>query len=301
MRKHTVLVSVLALTAALLVPAAASADLAAEFQAMLDDANAALATSGSDLRVGKIEWLTADGTVDAAGNTVFFNNRGNKQLNNDWVPFDPRRTWSTGAGLTYLADQSDGATDDGLSNADTEAAIDRAMATWDVDTTCSNLPLDKVADPGVDPEIIDFLLGFGPPPGPGWPFADVVHTGWLPGGILGPNVLGVTFTLIFTSGGVPTDIDGNGLVDTAIKEIFYNDAFTWLIDGNIDVETVALHEAGHALSQAHFGAAFRTEANGKVHFSPRALMNAAYSGIQQDVLKTDLAGHCSLWSDWPNN
>ncbi|MGH7542224.1 MAG: hypothetical protein ACRELC_14620, partial [Gemmatimonadota bacterium] len=68
-----------------------------------------------------------------------------------------------------------------------------------------------------------------------------------------------------------------------------------------DVETVAAHEVGHGLSQAHFGEAFFTLANGRLHFAPRALMNTAYSGIQQALSGTDRGGHCSLWGDWPNN
>ena len=54
------------------------------------------------------------------------------------------------------------------------------------------------------------------------------------------------------------------------------------------------------LSQAHFGKLFRTDANGKLHFTPRAVMNAGYTGIQQQIGKTDNAGHCSNWANWPN-
>ena len=70
---------------------------------------------------------------------------------------------------------------------------------------------------------------------------------------------------------------------------------------HFDIETVALHEAGHGLSQGHFGKKFRTDKNGKIHFSPRAVMNASYSGIQTEILKTDNAGHCSIWANWPQN
>jgi hypothetical protein len=30
------------------------------------------------------------------------------------------------------------------------------------------------------------------------------------------------------------------------------------------------------------------------------VMNAAYSGIQTSIEKTDNAGHCSNWASWPN-
>ena len=289
-----------ALTAALLVAAPAfAADATADFQAMIDSLNAGLATEGEDVRVLQIEWMTSDeGDGEEAGNTVFARNVGNKQLGADYAPFDPRRSWNISDTISYLVDQGDGATNDGLTNAQTEAAIDRAMDTWDAATQCSAAPMVKVADTGADADLIDALLGFG---APGGFVADLVHAGWVPAGIFAPNVIGVTFTLTWVDGaGNPTDINQDGKADVAWREIFYNDAFIWNINANIDVETVALHEAGHGLSQGHFGKIFITDSNGKLHFSPRAVMNAAYGGVIQDLTGTDLSGHCSIWGDWPN-
>lgn len=299
MRKSSVV-----LTAAFLISALfttpAQADQTTFFQLLLDSANAQLAAQGSNLQLESIEWLTVN-EGEEVGAIVFFNDRGNKQLDfADWVPFDPRRDWNpSSAVLTYLVDESDGATNDGLTNADTEAAIDRAMDTWTNTTQCSDLTLVKATDPGVDPDFTDALLGFG---GFGDIFADVTHAGWVPPGIFGPNLLGVTFSFRFVNPatGQPTDINGDGKGDAAVREIYYNDTPTWRIDGNIDVESVALHEMGHGLSQAHFGALFLTPENGKFHFAPRAVMNAAYTGPQQSLKPTDLAGHCSLWGNWPN-
>ena len=72
--------------------------------------------------------------------------------------------------------------------------------------------------------------------------------------------------------------------------LYWNDRSTY------DIETVALHEAGHGLSQGHFGKAFRTVKNGKLHFSPRAVMNAAileFKLISKRLTKQDIAaiGH----------
>jgi hypothetical protein len=64
------------------------------------------------------------------------------------------------------------------------------------------------------------------------------------------------------------------------------------------VETVALHEAGHGLSQAHFGTVFQKN-DGSIHASPRAVMNAFYLAPQRSLLGTDNAGHCSNWGNWP--
>lgn len=66
-------------------------------------------------------------------------------------------------------------------------------------------------------------------------------------------------------------------------------------------ETVALQVGGHGLGQGHFGKLFRTEANEKFHFSPGAVMNAGYTGVQTTISQSDNGGHCSNWSEWPNN
>jgi hypothetical protein len=47
-----------------------------------------------------------------------------------WVAGDLRRL-ADGENITYLVDQSDGATASGLTNAQTEAALDSALSTWD--------------------------------------------------------------------------------------------------------------------------------------------------------------------------
>ena len=106
-----------------------------------------------------------------------------------------------------------------------------------------------------------------------------------------------------------TDIDNNGRADTAFREIYY-DPFVgffgpprvWADDGvsNIDVETVALHEIGHGLSQAHFGKVF-FDNKGNLKFAPKAVMNAVYVGPQRTLLGTDGGGHCANWANWPNN
>ncbi|MGH9754114.1 MAG: hypothetical protein ACREA2_15155 [Blastocatellia bacterium] len=263
-----------------------------QIMALMGDVNARLELLDSGFRVDRADYITPDDSGEV-GQTVFFNDRA-KQLGAHFVPGDPRRGGRTN--VTYLVDQFEGAID-GLTVAQTTAAIDRAMATWN-GVNCSTIPIAKLPDIPGDIGIVESLLGQ-----PGGPFflADITHAGWLPSGVLPPNVLAVTFTFIFVQGGVPTDIDNNGKLDVAFREILYNDRFVWRINANIDIETVALHEAGHGLSQGHFGKAFGTDANGKIHFAPRAVMNAAYSGVQQNIKGTDNGGHCSIWGSWPNN
>ena len=265
-----------------------------QIMAMMTTMNAGFEANGLDLRVDHADYITSDESGEI-GQTVFFNDRA-KQIGAHFVPGDPRRGGRTN--ITYTIDQTEGAID-GLTQAQTNAAIIRAMTTWD-SVNCSTIPINRVAAPAGDIGVVEFLSGLGGSPVIA---ADIVHAGWLPGGLLDPNVIAVTFTFVFLSGpgGPPSDIDNNGKQDTAFAETLYNDAFVWRINGNVDVETVALHESGHALSQGHFGKAFQTDSNGKIHFAPRAVMNAAYTGVQQEPAGTDNGGHCSIWASWPNN
>ena len=116
---------------------------------------------------------------------------------------DPRRL-ADGDKITYLVDQSDGATASGLTNAQTEAAIDRAMNTWQANRCFKKVDIVKRADSGADPDIFDSFFGFG---GFGNPFlADITNAGWLPrayfeavggpGG--GRGILAFSVTFIFT-------------------------------------------------------------------------------------------------------
>lgn len=290
-----IFVSVVLLTAALLLPA----NLFAEegdpgVLAMMHEINAQLAGMGLDIAVEQIEFFTIGGGRPS--------NRIHQQSFR-WVPGDPRRA-AQGDDITYLVDQSDGATASGLTNADTEAAIDSAFATWDTKESCmSKVDLVKRADNGDDPDIFDSFFGFGDF---GDPFlADIVNAGWLPrayfeavggpGGGRGILAFSVTFT--FTG----TDINGDGYLDTALNEVYFNDNFgdpggdragnPWGIDINlpgIDVETVALHENGHSLGIGHFGP------------PPAAVMNPVYAGINHDPDAIDHAGMCAVWSSWPN-
>jgi hypothetical protein len=270
--------------------------------------NARLAARHAKFRIDHVEWVTR-GDQQQIGQEVFANDRGNKHTGIHFVAGDPRR--GHGNAITYLVDQSDGATHTGvgLTNAQTEAAIDREMHTWDVTTTCSKFPIVKVPDTGADPDVVDGLLGFGDI---GTTFADITHAGWMPGPVFdlfAPGgstfILGITFTFFFTEAdGTPTDINHDGELDTAFHETYYNDAFEWGINTDnstaLDVETVALHESGHGLDQNHFGKIFATLSNGRLHFAPQAVMNAAISIQKHSLLGSDNAGHCSIWGSWPN-
>jgi hypothetical protein len=271
----------------------------------MDVLNAQLASAGADYRVGMAEYI-APGDSGQAGGTVLAKNVGNKQLTADFVPFDARRAgWSgpsTGAAddITYAIDETIDAVPPlgGQTAAQTTAAILAAMDTWE-SVNCSTLPLVQNPSFGLDIGIVAFQNGLGGSP---FVFADLQHAGWRDINFAG-GVLGVTFTFIFIDGiGNPTDVDGNGLADVAFREIYYDPSFSWATNGtaNIDVQSVAVHETGHGLSQAHFGTV-RLKNDGTLKASPRAVMNALYAAPFRDLHGSDNGDHCSNWANWPNH
>ncbi len=274
-----------------------SARLAGDIESFMSSANEALISQ--NLQLSAIEAYAADGE----GIVVYFNNRGNKQLSADFVPGDPRRGGFTD--IAFARDGTEGATSSGLAQGDTDAAILSAMSTWDEVTCSGGLNLTNLGASDFDLGYVEAVVTDGAEGE--FVFTDIMHSGFnttVTDAVFGPgsNVLGVTFTFIWLDDNDnPSDIDNNGKDDVAFRDIYYNDEFSWAIGNNIDVETVVLHEAGHGLSQAHFGKLFQTESNGKFHFAPRAVMNAGYTGIQTSIRRTDRAGHCSNWSSWPNN
>jgi hypothetical protein len=266
--------------------------------ALMQQVNAQLASMGLNVAVQEVSFFTIGGGRPA-----------DRILHGDtrWVAGDPRRA-ADGNNITYLVDRSDGATASGLTSAQTEAAIDRALATWQRESCLKKVRLVKRADTGADPDILDFFFGFG---GFGTPFlADIVEAGWLPRAFFeliggpggGRGIIAFTIGFIFVDPvtGLPTDINGDNYFDFAFAEVYYNDNFgnpagdlpglPWGINvglPGIDVQTVALHENGHALTLGHFGP------------PPAAVMNPVYAGIRQSPLPTDHAAMCSVWGSWP--
>lgn len=286
---------------ALLVPATVLAQMGEGDPALLarmHQINASLRAVGLKIAVQQIDFFTiGEGRPSA------------RILQNEfrWVANDPRRL-ADGANITYPVDQSDGATASGLTSAQTEAAIDRAMSTWHANRCMRKVNIVKRSDSGADPDILDSFYGFG---GFGNPFlADVVQAGWLPraffeavggpGGGRGILAFAVTFIFIDDVTGQPTDINGDQYLDTALVEVYYNDNFgnpagdradyPWGIDisrPGIDVETVELHENGHSFGLGHFGP------------PPVAVINPVYAGLRHSLYPIDSSGLCIVWGSWP--
>ena len=283
--------------------ALAVADPGTELANYMDAMNVRLAAQGAGYRAAIAEYVTSSDSGEA-GSTVLAKSVGNKQLDFDFVPFDPRRPWSGPSSgpaddITEAIDQTGDAVPvfGTLTEPQTTAAILAAAGTWQA-VTCSELPLTLNPTFGLDVGAVAFLNGLG---GSEFIFADVQHAGWRDINFAG-GILAVTFTFVFVDDdGNPTDIDGNKVGDAAFREIYYDPSFTWRNDGgNIDVQTVSLHEQGHGLSQDHFGTLYRKN-DGTIQAAPRAVMNAAYIGPLRQLLGSDIAGHCGNWAIWPIN
>lgn len=297
MKRNSVLFLLIMLL--LLIPMSVSAQSGAgdpDILALMHQINAQLAAQDSNIAVEEIELFTIG--EGRPSNRIL-------QQPFRWVPNDTRRN-ASGDNITYLVDQSDGATASGLTSAQTEAAIDRSMTTWDRLRCMKTVDITKRVDAGADPDIFDAFFGFG---GFGNPFlADTVSAGWLPRAFFDAvtgapdNVLAFSVTFIFIDPvtGEPTDLNGDNYLDTALNEVYYNDTFgapgepregfPWGINvelPGIDVETVALHENGHSLGVGHFGP------------PPDAVMNPVYAGIRHDPFPTDKSGMCTVWAWWP--
>jgi hypothetical protein len=274
---------------------------AVDIATIMDNMNVALEAEGANYRVGMAEYITQGPGFDEA-NTVLSKVLGNKRLGADFVPNDERREWSGVAAenITYAIDRTGDAipVSGGLTAAQTDAAIVRAMDSWE-NLTCSTIGLTRNPDFGIDIGVVAFLNGLGGSP---FVFADVQHAGFRDIDFAG-GILGVTFTFVFISAPtVPTDVDGNGLPDVAFREIYYDPSRPWRDDNvnNIDVQTVAVHESGHGLSQAHFGKVWLKN-DSTLAASPRAVMNALYAGPFRLFTGTDVGGHCGNWESWPTN
>lgn len=251
----------------------------------------------TEFELVKAETFTAfNGGNFQSGQTLFANDR-TKLLSSQWVPNDSRRN-AAGNNLTYL-NFTPFMVANGVIEA--EPSIDTAFDTWNDLKKNSGLDLVKLEwDGATNPSaILNVGIPFGDPLE-----ADIVTMGFLPGfifdAVLGPGasggVLGVAFTFTWL------DTEGNSTDEVALKEVWYNDAFVWSTDGTpgtIDIESVALHENGHALGFDHFGRISVVNANGRLNVAPRAVMNAAYLQPQRELLGTDKASFNQVYGSWP--
>jgi len=220
--------------------------------------NSEFLLQGISLQLGMIESNGADGD----GNTIFFNNRDNKQFDTDFVPGDPRRgdpnidTTNT-SHIFYATDGQEATTASGLSKLETDDAIIDAMNTWNKINASKGLNINNLGSSTDAPfnfnlGYVEFLISGGASGSP--LITDVMHSGFndLIDDMYGPEsgVLGVTFTFWFVDeDGNPTDIDNNGKNDAAFRDIYYNNSLQWKTNENLNSHPVfeaktALHQVG---------------------------------------------------------
>ena len=268
----------------------------------------AQAFSGHRMVLGLAEIIT-DPLSGEAGRTVWLRkDLGNGQLDHDFVYNDPRRAELNGGygGVTFGVKTGFKSTDVNLTNQ--TGWLYQSISIWDQET-CSDLTLRENAVNPSSPGLVANYFQTGQID-ISLVQADLTQVGFLGVGAMfppGTSTLGVTYTLFWEDeNGNLTDIDGNGKIDVALREIYYNDQYNWAdngVEGTIagvryfDFPSVAIHEVGHGFSSDHFGNIGRKD--GVLVASPRAVMNAIYGGTLRSLTGRDRGAHCGNWAQWP--
>ena len=277
-----------------------------------------------------IAWLIArvdqfNASQEAKGSTLRLDYPWLFRLGLGTDPFGRLRTgsrWSN-PNVTYVLDESDYTTD--VSSSLVEAALVSSFDSWNAIAN-TGVHATRIADPGGNFDVLDGTLTgttcddifdvTSPNYVPGPPFqgdfqnpvADIVVGGWINPqyfiSCLGSiNIIGVTWTFF------QADTDGDNYLDRLYVEQFYNPAFAWTttnavyldFGAPIDIETIAVHENGHAHGLGHFGGPinrqpFKLKPNLRV-FNPEAVMNPFYlGGEERSPLPTDVAGLRTLYA-----
>lgn len=256
------------------------------------------------------EIITDPASGEAGRIDILRQDLGNGQLSHDFVYNDPRRAEFNGgnAGVTYAVNTGFPSRDKNLTNQ--VGWMYDSIFIWNAEV-CADLTLSERAVPRRAQGVVDRFFDTGVI-NEDW-VADLTQVGFLsarqfPYFAANTNVLGVTFTLFWADENDNlTDIDNNGKFDVAFREIYYNDEFEWADNGlegrqpdgirYFDFPTVAIHEAGHGVSAAHFGTIGIQD--GALVANPRAIMNAIYGGTLRTLEGHDHAATCSNWAQWP--
>jgi hypothetical protein len=227
--------------------------------------------------------------------------------------FDARWPFRT---LTYYIDASDFPS--GPSAGSVDAALVSAYETWDAVRNVT-LTLNRVPDNQSNPDLLD-AINLNPEgtcslfdgiTDTEWqgPYADIVNGGWLApdyfSKCLGSaDIIAVTWT--FSD---PADLNHDQYDDIVYVEQYANSHWSFVTtgsvfldqDGPFDIQSIFVHEDGHALGLDHNGGPnpnqpFILRPNGHV-FTPEAVMNPFYlGGEKRNLLPPDLASLRQLYS-----
>lgn len=261
-------------------------------------------------------------SLEAAGSTV--------RLDYPWLfrvgpgtdPFGQLRTGSRWPVMSvgFILDESDYTTD--VPFADVDAALESAYDSWNAIPN-SHLVAERQLDTGGNFDVLDGSYDGGGNcrtvydltspnldlgAGQIYPEDDIIVGGWIsPAYFLqclgSMDIIGVTWTFS------DVDANGDGYRDRLYVEQFYNPFFAWTTTDAVyldfaapmDIETIAVHENGHAHGLGHFGGPirnqpFKLQPNGKV-FNPEAVMNPYYlGGEERTPLPTDVAGMRTMYA-----
>lgn len=248
---------------------------------------------------------------------------GNQAFPVDWVEYDERRRPGAGLELTYAIDPTE--LPPGISWEDTEAAVESAVATFNEVQCGKNLQLVRV-DPGTatDLGVTQQLVGLG---GSTETVADITFAGWVPGfmdAVGQSDSKGLTVPAAYAADGSVvwgydvlnptqeyTDIDNDGDPDLTAMEIYFTTDADYVVDDDIgdtlfyiDLESIVLHELGHALGMDHFG---RTEitfdedgnlVDVVLNRNSTPMMNGNNYFINREVSGSDKASFCGIYGSW---
>ena len=234
--------------------------------------------------------------------TIRFKDVGNPVADAAFVKEDPRAIWRLSSNSLKVGIKEEGFPEYDNMKSPVEWLY-ATVAAWTDHLKCATPEVD-IAVLDSTPGVVENIVATGNVDY-GLVQADLVQVGFRGAEVFPPRAPWLAYCWTFVwedENGVPTDIDGDGRVDVAFREIYYNTRFQWsdlddVPEGHVDFPTIALHEFGHGLGLEHFGTTFEDE-DGGLHAHPRAAMNPVYDGMLREPTGRDKGAYCNAWASW---